>query len=184
MGDDPMFADGEVEFHGQVLFAVAAETRDHARRAVRLAKIEIAAETPLVSVDDALKADCHILPEYVFQKGDCAGALASAERRIEGMVRIGGQEHFYLEGQVALAIPGEDGDMLVHGSTQHPSEVQHIVAHVLRLPERGGDGRVRRMGGGFGGKESQAAQMAGDRGARGASTRPAGASCGSTATTT
>jgi xanthine dehydrogenase large subunit len=159
MGDDPMFADGEVEFHGQVLFAVAAETRDEARRAVRLAKIEIAAETPLVSVDDALKADCHILPEYVFRKGDCASALASAERHIDGMVRIGGQEHFYLEGQVSLAIPGED-DMMIHASTQHPSELQHIVAHALNLPNAAVTVEVRRMGGAFGGKESQAAQWA------------------------
>ncbi len=159
MGDDPIFADGEVEFHGQVLFAVAAETRDQARRAVRLAKVDIAAETPLVSVDDALKADCHILPDYVFQQGDSASALAAAERHVEGMVRIGGQEHFYLEGQVSLAIPGED-DMMVHASTQHPSELQHIVAHALKLPNAAVTVEVRRMGGAFGGKESQAAQWA------------------------
>ncbi len=159
MGDDPMFADGTVEFHGQVVFAVVAESRDLARRAVRLAKIEIAAETPLVTVDDALKADCHILPDYAFKKGDCTAALAAAPRRIEGAFHIGGQEHFYLEGQVSLAVPGED-DMFVLASTQHPSELQHIVAHVLGLPNAAVTVEVRRMGGAFGGKESQAAQWA------------------------
>jgi xanthine dehydrogenase large subunit len=159
MGDDPMFADGRVEFHGQVVFAVAAESRDQARRAVRLATIEIAAEPPLVTVDDALEADSHILPDSTFAKGECAAALAAAPRRIEGALRIGGQEHFYLEGQVALAIPGEDG-MMVHSSTQHPSEVQSIVAHVLGLPSAAVTVEVRRMGGGFGGKETQAAQWA------------------------
>jgi xanthine dehydrogenase large subunit len=159
MGDDPMFADGRVEFHGQVAFAVAAGTREQARRAVRLAKIEIATEAPVVTVDDALAADARILPDSTFAKGDCAAALAVAPKRIEGTLRIGGQEHFYLEGQVALAIPGEDG-MTVLCSTQHPSEVQAIVAHVLGLPRAAVTVEVRRLGGGFGGKETQAAQWA------------------------
>ena len=164
MGDDPMFADGAVEFHGQVVFAVVAESRDLARRAVRLARIEITAETPLVTVEHALRADCHILPDYTFNKadcnkGDCAAALAVAPKRIEGVLRIGGQEHFYLEGQVSLATPGED-EVTVHASTQHPSELQHIVAHVLGLPNAAVTVEVRRMGGAFGGKESQAAQWA------------------------
>jgi xanthine dehydrogenase large subunit len=159
MDDDPMFADGRVEFHGQVVFAVAAESRDEARRAALLARMEIAAETPLVTVDDALAADSYILPDYTFAKGDCAAALATAPSRIEGTLRIGGQEHFYLEGQIALAIPGED-DMMIYASTQHPSEVQGIVAHVLHLPNAAVTVEVRRMGGGFGGKETQAAQWA------------------------
>ena len=159
MGDDPMFATDAVEFHGQVVFAVVAATRDLARRAARLGKVEVAAEKPLVSVDDALAADAHILPDYAFNKGDCAAALAASPRRIAGTFRMGGQEHFYLEGQVALAIPGED-EMTVHSSTQHPSELQHIVAHVLGLPNAAVTVEVRRMGGAFGGKESQAAQWA------------------------
>jgi xanthine dehydrogenase large subunit len=159
MGDDPMFAADSVEFYGQVVFAVVAETRDLARRAARLGKIEVAAETPLVDVDDALKADAHVLPDYTFNKGDCAAALGASPRRIAGTFRMGGQEHFYLEGQVSLAIPGED-DMTVHASTQHPSELQHIVAHVLGLPNAAVTVEVRRMGGAFGGKESQAAQWA------------------------
>jgi xanthine dehydrogenase large subunit len=159
MGDDPMFAGGRVEFHGQVIFAAVAESRDQARHAVQLAKIEIAAEVPAVTVDDALAADTHVLPDSTFAMGDCALALAAAPKRLEGALRIGGQEHFYLEGQVALAIPGED-DMMVHTSTQHPSEVQGIVAHVLGLPNAAVTVEVRRMGGGFGGKETQAAQWA------------------------
>jgi xanthine dehydrogenase large subunit len=159
MGDDPMFTDGRVEFHSQVVFAAVAESRDQARRAVRLAIIEVAAGAPLVTVDDALIADAHILPDYTFAAGDCTAALGSAPRRIGGELRIGGQEHFYLEGQAALAIPGED-DMLVHSSTQHPSEVQAIIAHVLGLPSAAVTVEVRRMGGAFGGKETQAAQWA------------------------
>jgi xanthine dehydrogenase large subunit len=106
-----------------------------------------------------LEADCHILPDYAFTKGDSAAALTASPRRLAGTLRIGGQEHFYLEGQVSLAIPGED-DMLVHASTQHPSELQHIVAHMLGLPNAAVTVEVRRMGGAFGGKESQAAQWA------------------------
>jgi xanthine dehydrogenase large subunit len=159
MGDDPMFAADAIEFHGQVVFAVVAETRDLARRAARLGKVEVAVERPLIDVDDALAADAHILPDYAFTKGDYAAALAASPRRVAGTFRMGGQEHFYLEGQVALAIPGED-EMIVHASTQHPSELQHIVAHVLKLPNAAVTVEVRRMGGAFGGKESQAAQWA------------------------
>jgi xanthine dehydrogenase large subunit len=159
MGDDPMFAADAIEFHGQVVFAVVAETRDLARRAARLGKVEVAAQKPLVTVDDALAADVHILPDYTFNKGDCAAALAASPRKLTGTLRIGGQEHFYLEGQVSLAVPGEDG-MMVCASTQHPSELQHIVAHVLGLPNAAVTVEVRRMGGAFGGKESQAAQWA------------------------
>jgi xanthine dehydrogenase large subunit len=157
--DDPILADGAVEFHGQVVFAVAATTRDAARRAAQLAVIEIEAESPLVSVDAALAAESRILPDYAFVTGDAAAALAASPHRVEGALRIGGQEHFYLEGQVALAVPGE-GDMLIHASTQHPSELQHLIAHALGLPNAAVTVEVRRMGGAFGGKETQAAQWA------------------------
>ena len=118
----------------EVVFAVVASSRELARRAARLAKIEVEAQTPIVSVDDALAAESAILPDYTFRKGDSAGALAASVKRVNGRLRIGGQEHFYLEGQIALATPGEDGDMLVQTSTQHPSELQHLIARVLRLP--------------------------------------------------
>jgi xanthine dehydrogenase large subunit len=157
--DDPVLADGQVEFRGQPVFAVAAETRAAARRAVGLAKIAIAAEPPLVTVDQALAAKSHLLPNYAFAKGDCAAALAASPHKLTGTLRIGGQEHFYLEGQVGLAVPGED-DMLVYSSSQHPSELQHVIAHMLKLPAAAITVEVRRMGGAFGGKETQAAQWA------------------------
>jgi xanthine dehydrogenase large subunit len=154
IGDDPILADGHIEFHGQVIFAVVAETRDAARRAARLAKIEIAQEMPEVTVHYA-KSD--MLPPYAFKRGDLKKAAA---HKISGTLTIGGQEHFYLEGQVALAIPQEQGGMLVHSSTQHPTEIQHCVAAMLGVPDAKVTSECRRMGGGFGGKESQAAQWA------------------------
>ncbi|MCG6121354.1 MAG: xanthine dehydrogenase molybdopterin binding subunit [Microvirga sp.] len=160
MGDDPMFAEDRVEFHGQCLFAVVGETRDAARRAARKAGIEIDEERPSVTVEDALARGETVLPDYGFGRGDAEAAIAAAPRRLSGSLRIGGQEHFYLEGQAALAIPGEDGDIHVHSSTQHPTEVQHVVARVLGLPDSLVVCEVRRMGGGFGGKESQATQWA------------------------
>ena len=114
------------------------------------------------------------LPAHEMRLGDVDAALARAPHRIKGSVVVGGQDHFYLEGQVAYAIPGEAGDMLVHSSTQHPAEVQHTVAKILGLPDNAVTVEVRRMGGGFGGKESQPALIAGDRGARRGEDRPAG----------
>jgi len=159
-GDDPIFISDHVSFRGQVVFAVAATSRDAARRAVRLAKIEVATGVPLVSVDDALAADSHILPDYTFRKDDSALSLAASPKRIKGKIRIGGQEHFYLEGQISLAIPGEDGDMHVFVSTQHPTEVQHLLAKALNVPDSFVTVELRRMGGAFGGKETQSAQWA------------------------
>jgi xanthine dehydrogenase large subunit len=160
MGDDPMFADVRVEFHGQALFAVVATTRDAARRAAVLALVEIEEEVPSVSVEDALARGETVLPDYAFGRGDADAAIDAAPRRLNGSLQIGGQEHFYLEGQAALAIPGEEGDIHVHSSTQHPTEVQHVIARVLDIPDAYVTCEVRRMGGGFGGKESQATQWA------------------------
>jgi xanthine dehydrogenase large subunit len=159
-GDEPLFADNEIAFHGQSLFAVVGESHEAARRAARLAQVEIEPERPSVTVEDALARGETVLPDYAFGAGDAEAAIAGAPHRIEGSLRIGGQEHFYLEGQAALAVPGEDGAMHVYSSTQHPTEVQHIVARVLGLPDAFVTCEVRRMGGGFGGKESQATQWA------------------------
>src|SRR6185295_8069559 len=158
--DDPIFVETRIDFHGQVVFAVVAKTRGEARRAAKLAKVSVSTVTHCVSVDDALAADSHILPDYTFRKDDSATALGDSPKRAKGRLRIGGQEHFYLEGQISLAIPGEDGDMLVHVSTQHPSECQHLIAHMLEVPVAAITVEVRRMGGAFGGKETQAAQWA------------------------
>ncbi len=158
--DEPLFADKEILFHGQALFAVVARTRDQARRAARLAQIDIAEAKPAITVDDAMQTGARVLPDYEFGRGDIEGALAASPHRLEGTLRIGGQEHFYLEGQASLAIPGEGPEMLVHASTQDPTEVQHIVARVLAVPDAFVSVETRRMGGGFGGKESQACAWA------------------------
>ena len=156
LGDEPMFADEEILFWGQPLFAVVATTREAARHAARKARIEVEELPPLLTVEDALAAGETVLPDYQFRKGSPETGLATASDLLEGSLRIGGQEHFYLEGQVSLAVPGEDGDMFVHTSSQHPSETQHIIARVLGVPDAAVTVEVRRMGGGFGGKESQA----------------------------
>ncbi len=158
--DDPVFATGEVAFHGQVLFAVAAETLAAARAAVKLAAVEYADLPALLSVQKARLAGHEVLPHYRMRRGDTTAALAKAPHRLRGRLAVGGQDHFYLEGQVSLAIPQEDGDVLVHCSTQHPTEVQNLVAHALARPSNAVTVEVRRMGGGFGGKETQAAQWA------------------------
>ncbi|HET7714468.1 MAG TPA: xanthine dehydrogenase molybdopterin binding subunit [Bauldia sp.] len=160
LGDDPAITPDKVMFYGQVLFVVLAETRDQARRAVKLARISTAPAMPVIDVDDAIVADTKIHADYGFTRGDPAEEISRAPKEITGEFRMGGQEHFYLEGQAALAIPGEDGDMMIYSSTQHPSEVQHVTAHVLGLASNQVTVEVRRMGGGFGGKESQATQWA------------------------
>jgi xanthine dehydrogenase large subunit len=160
VADEPLFADKQVVFHGQPLFAVVATSYLAARRAVKLAKIETDAEQPLITVEDGLKAGSRVLDDYDFIVGDVAAAIAASPHRVKGTLHIGGQEHFYLEGQAALAIPGEAGEMHIHSSTQHPSEVQHIVAHLLHVKQAAVTVEVRRMGGAFGGKESQATQWA------------------------
>lgn len=159
IGGDPILADGEILFHGQVVFAVVAETREAARRAAQLAKIEIEKSKPAVTIEDALATGTEdVLPPYEFKRKDVTAALKSAAHQIMETFDVGGQEHFYLEGQVSAAYPEDSGAITVLSSTQHPTEVQHIVAKMLKLPDAMVTCECRRMGGGFGGKESQAAQ--------------------------
>ncbi len=154
--DDPIFATGKVEFHGQPLFAVVAETRDAARRATKLAKVEYRPLPHVTDVAAAVAANYPYVTEPLkLERGDVATAMATAPNRLKGTQRVGGQDHFYLESHIAFAIPGEDDDVTVYSSTQHPSEVQHMVAHVLGVPSNAVTIIVRRMGGGFGGKETQ-----------------------------
>ena len=154
--DEPMFATRDIIFHGQMLFAVVAANRDAARRAARLATVEIEREVPILGIDEAIAAGARVHPDYAFGRGDVEAALAASPHRLDGRLSIGGQEHFYLEGQVALAIPGEGDRITVISSTQDPAEVQHIVARVLAVPHAMVTVETRRLGGGFGGKESQA----------------------------
>ncbi|SER80883.1 xanthine dehydrogenase, molybdenum binding subunit apoprotein [Tranquillimonas rosea] len=159
--DEPLLADGEVFYFGQPVFAVVADSHLAARKAVRLARIDYDAQTPILTIDDALAADSRFEEgPRVYAKGDADGAIAAAPRRVEGSMEIGGQEHFYLEGQAALALPQEDGDMVVQCSSQHPTEIQHKVAEALGLPMHAVRAEVRRMGGAFGGKESQGNALA------------------------
>ncbi|WP_434623381.1 xanthine dehydrogenase molybdopterin binding subunit [Azospirillum sp. B2RO_4] len=154
--DEPLFASTLVEHVGQPIFAVAAETRDQARRAAKLAVIEYEDLPAVLTIADARDGERTLVTApMTLRVGDADTALAEAANRVEGRLAIGGQEHFYLESQIAMAVPGEDQEVLIHVSTQHPTEVQHIVAHVLDLPSAAVTVEVRRMGGGFGGKETQ-----------------------------
>jgi xanthine dehydrogenase large subunit len=159
--DEPLLAVGTVHYVGQPIFLVVAETHLAARKAARLGKVTYRELPALLTVDDALAAGSRFEQgPVIWQKGDATGAIAKAATLVEGSFEVGGQEHFYLEGQVAAAIPQEGGDMFVHSSTQHPTEVQHKVAHALHLPMSAVRVEVRRMGGGFGGKESQGNALA------------------------
>jgi xanthine dehydrogenase large subunit len=158
--DDRLFAEGEVYCVGQSLFAVAAETLREARAAAAKAVVAYAPLPAALTIADARAANLTLEPSQRMHRGDAAAALAAAPRRITGRLVIGGQDHFYLEGQAALATPREGGDLHIWSSTQHPSEVQHVVARVLNLPHTAVTVEVRRMGGAFGGKETQAALFA------------------------
>jgi len=157
---DLLLAHDQVSYVGQPLFAVAATSFDAAQRAVRLAKIEYALETPVLTPQLALAANDFVLPTRTFVLGDAAKAIEAASHHVSGEQYVRGQEHFYLEGQVGYALPTEDGGVQVYSSSQHPSEVQKLVASVLGIGLNQVQAEVRRMGGGFGGKESQAANLA------------------------
>ncbi len=157
IGDEPFLTADRVDFLGQPVFLVVADSRTAARHACTHARIEYAEDAPILTVDQAReKGGRTVIDGMTMERGDADAAIANAPRRLLGSVVMGGQDHFYLEGQIAFAIPGEDGTMLVHSSTQHPSETQMLVAHVLHRPAAMVTVEVRRMGGAFGGKESQA----------------------------
>jgi xanthine dehydrogenase large subunit len=160
MDDEALLADGVVHFAGQPLFAVAAESREIARRAARQARIEYRELPAILSVEQALEAGAFVLQPHTIRRGDPESAIDAAEHRLAGELRTGGQDHFYLEGQVSMALPQEDGDLLVLTSSQHPTEVQELTARALGRPNNAVTVEVRRMGGAFGGKETQAAQWA------------------------
>ena len=159
--DEPLLATGQVHYLGQPVFAVVADSHLAARQAARLGRIDYAEEDPILTIDQAMAANSRFEDgPRIYAKGDAESAIAAAPHRVEGRFEIGGQEHFYLEGQAALAMPQEGGDMVVHSSTQHPTEIQHKVAEALGVPMHAVRVEVRRMGGGFGGKESQGNALA------------------------
>ena len=158
--DEPLLAVGKVHYVGQQVFLVAATSHLAARKAARLGRVTTRALPALLTVDQALAANSRFeAGPVIWTKGDAARAIISAPHQTQGEMEVGGQEHFYLEGQVAAAIPQEDG-MLILSSTQHPTEIQHKVAHALHLPMAAVRVETRRMGGGFGGKESQGNALA------------------------
>ena len=160
IGDEPIFATDTVQHIGQVVGLVIADTVMQARHAARKVKLNIETLPAILNLKDAMAAQSYVLPPVFVKRGDATSALARAPHRLSGTLEVGGQEHFYLEGQVAYALPQEQNQWLVHSSTQHPGEVQHWIAHALGLDSHAVKVECRRMGGGFGGKETQAGHMA------------------------
>ncbi|MBP1206997.1 xanthine dehydrogenase large subunit [Duganella sp. 1411] len=158
--DDPIFCAGEVMYVGQPLFIVVADTHDNARRAARRALVDYDELPVILTPQEAKAAESYVLPPMRLTRGQFQTAFDQAPRVVKGQLFVGGQEQFYLEGQIAYAIPREDSGMLVQCSTQHPSEMQHVVAHALGVHSHKVQVECRRMGGGFGGKESQSALWA------------------------
>jgi xanthine dehydrogenase large subunit len=158
--DDPILADGLVQYIGQPIFVVIADSHDLARRAVRKVKVEYEELPAILTPQAARAAGSFVLPPMRLTRGDAETAFERAPNRVKGELHVGGQEQFYLEGQISYAIPQENDGMLVLCSTQHPSEMQHVVAHALNLHSHNVVVECRRMGGGFGGKESQSALWA------------------------
>ncbi|MBT9477187.1 xanthine dehydrogenase molybdopterin binding subunit [Polaromonas sp.] len=158
--DEPVFATDTVQHVGQVIGVVVADSVMQARRAARQVVCRIDALTAILDVRQALKAESYVLPPVFVQRGDATQALQHAVHTLQGQLDVGGQEHFYLEGQVAYVLPQEQHQWLIYSSTQHPGEVQHWVAHALGIDQHAVRVECRRMGGGFGGKETQAGHLA------------------------
>jgi xanthine dehydrogenase large subunit len=158
--DEPVFAHETVQHVGQVIGLVVAESVMQARRAARKVLCRIEPLPAILTVQAALKAKNFVLPPVFVRRGDADAALKSARHTLEGTLEVGGQEHFYLEGQVAYVLPQEQNQWLIHSSTQHPGEVQHWVSHALAVDNHAVRVECRRMGGGFGGKETQAGHLA------------------------
>ncbi|MFZ2218093.1 MAG: xanthine dehydrogenase molybdopterin binding subunit [Rhodoferax sp.] len=159
-GDEPVFAIDTVQHIGQVIGLIVAETVMQARHAARLVKLDIEALPAILTIQDALAAQSYVLPPVFVRRGDATQALSQAPHTLNGTLEVGGQEHFYLEGQVAYVLPQEQKQWLIYSSTQHPGELQHWVAHALGVDNHAVRVECRRMGGGFGGKETQAGHLA------------------------
>lgn len=158
--DDPVFAEHTVFYHGQPVFAVAATSRKAARLAARRAVIHYSDKPALLTLSDARMAGALIEAPQTMRLGDARAELDGADHRLSGRIVMGGQDHFYLESQIALALPGEDGTLKIISSTQNPTEAQHLIAHLLNKPSAAVTVEVRRMGGAFGGKETQSTLIA------------------------
>lgn len=158
--DEPLLAEEVCTFRGQPIVVIAAETREAAAAAKRAIRIEYEELKPILTIGDAIAAESYIGGPRHIRRGDAGAALASAEHILEGVFSNGGQDHFYLESQAALAVPGEFGAVTVYSSTQHPTEVQEVIAHLLGIDMSEVVVTTKRMGGAFGGKEAQATHPA------------------------
>ena len=155
--DEHLLVDDLATFVGDPVVLIAAENRGAIQAAKKAIKLEVEELSPIFSIEDAIAAGSFIGPERVIARGDVDQALRDADHVLSGELHIGGQEHFYLESQAALAYPGEYGQMVIHSSTQHPTETQNLVAEILGVSFNQVVVICKRMGGAFGGKESQAA---------------------------
>lgn len=158
--DDPVFAETHVHYQGQPIFAVAATTRKAARLAAMRAVVSYKDKDALLDIAAAKADEATIEPPQTMRLGDAPAAMKAAERTLKGNIEMGGQDHFYLEGQIAMSVPGEDGAIKIYSSTQNPTEAQHLIAHLLHKPSAAVTVEVRRMGGAFGGKETQSTLVA------------------------
>ena len=154
--DEPVLVDKEVSFFGQPLFVVVAKTRLEARKAASLVKIKKNIRRPLLDIHNIKNKNPEIVTTPLkLERGDVCEYLKKSKYKISGEIYIGGQDHFYLESHIAMARIEESEEVIIHSSTQHPTEVQHMVAKVLDIPFNKVIVKVKRMGGGFGGKETQ-----------------------------
>jgi len=160
VADDPILVDDEVLYVGHPIFAVAADSVDQARKAALCAEITYETLAPILETREAIEQASFVLPSEELTRGEPAAALDKAKNRLQGSISCGGQDQFYLEGHIAMAVPQEDGALLVYSSTQHPDQVQSMVAHATNRAAKDIVVICRRMGGAFGGKESQAALIA------------------------
>ena len=152
---DPIFSSKNIQYHGQPIFAVAATTYKLAKKASTKVKIKFKEMKPILSIEEALKNKSFVHEPQYLKKGNAIKLIRNSKYKLKGELHSGGQDHFYLEGQIAMTIPQEDNNFLVYSSTQHPSETQQIIAKVLKQKFNSIKVKVRRIGGGFGGKETQ-----------------------------
>ena len=151
VADDPILVDDIAQYAGHPLFAVAANTVDQARKAALLATVDYEPLAPILDTMDAVEKGSFVLPSEELTRGEPAKAIKKARHRLQGRVSCGGQDQFYLEGHIAMAVPQEDGELIVYSSTQHPDQVQSMVAHATKRAAKDVTVICRRMGGAFGG---------------------------------
>jgi len=153
--DEPLLATGEVHYHGQLVAVVVGATLEQCKQAAKAVVVTYESLPAVRNIEQAIAEDSYHTQPHIIRRGDCHGALATSPHRLSGELHVGGQEHFYLESQAAWAECGDDDDVFVVSSTQHPTEIQAVVSHVLHWPRNKVVVEAPRMGGGFGGKETQ-----------------------------